>query len=187
MELELKKNTITKVYVIVDKLLTEEFSWELNVASMFQGYIDATNKTNYAVEEVKDISLIKPLFIENRINRGDIFLFTNAWTSAIPYIKHWSELYKIPVKLIGFWSRGCFINSDTEYRPLNDRVWRKSHEVANMKCLDNSLFLNESYLEQFQTEISRGRYADTLEICKFPLDYISLEFSLAKENSMDIS
>ena len=179
MERKLKEDMI-KVYVIVDMLLTEEYSWETNVTSLFQGYIDASDKTNYSIEEIKDISLIKNLFSTNQINKDDIFLFTNAWTTSIQYIKHWSELYKIPVKLIGFWSRGCFINSDAEFRPLNDRSWRKSHESTNMKCLDNSLFLNDWYLKQFQTEISRDRYLSTLEICKFPLDYLSLELSLIK-------
>lgn len=170
-----------KVYVIVDKLLTDEDSWETNMTSLLQGYVEAAEITNFQIEEVFELSTIKTYFTTKYISPSDTFIFTNAWSASVQYIKHWSELYKVPVTMMGFWSKGCFVNSDPEFRPLNDRAWRKSHESTNMKCLDKSFFLNDWYLQQFQSEISRGRYSDTLEICKFPLDYLSLELSLIKD------
>jgi hypothetical protein len=170
------------VYIVIDKLLTEEDSWETNLTSLLQGYVEASAISNFKIEEVHDTIKVKSLFETKTVKPKDIFIFTNAWTASIQYIKHWSESYKTPVTMLGFWSKGCFINSDPEFRPLNDRSWRKLHETTNMKCLDKSFFLNDWYKNQFQNEISRGTNSDKLQICKFPLDYLSLELSLIKDS-----
>jgi hypothetical protein len=170
-----------KIYVVVDKLLTAEDSWETNLTSLLQGYVEAADIKNVIIEEVSELSTIKTYFETRYITSKDTFIFTNAWSSIVPYIKHWSELYKVPAKLIGFWSKGCFVNSDTEFRPMNERTWRKMHENSNFRCLDKSFFLNSWYLKQFQEEIARDSFLEKMQICKFPLDYLSLELSLVKE------
>ena len=126
-----------KIFVIIDPLITDENSWESHLTSILLGYIESSNQeSKYLVQEVTDLSLVKQYFQTGYINVNDKFVFPNAWTSMTTYVKHWSENYQIPVNMIGFWSRGCYINQDSEYRPLNNRNWRKVYERASFRCLD---------------------------------------------------
>lgn len=170
-----------RVYVVVDKFLTEEDSWETHLTSLLAGYVDSSGLKDVIVEELTDLSTIKIYFETKYFNPSDVFVFTNSWTNMIPYIKHWSELYKTPVKMIGFWPRSCSINLDTEYRPLNDRNWRKVHERANFRCLEKSFFINEHFKEQFRIYVSKRVFPERLHVSSFPLDYLSLETSFVKD------
>lgn len=181
MELESKKFNMKKVYIVLDEFLTSEDSWETHFSSLLTGYIHSNGITDVIVEEVRDLSTIKIYFEIKQITSNDIFVFPNAWISAIPYIKHWSEVYKTPVKMIGMWERGCFINEDPVFRPENDRNWRKVHERANFRCLEKSFFINEYFKEQFRIYVSKFVFPERLHVCKFPLDYLSLETSLIKD------
>lgn len=178
---ELKKYSMKKVYIVIDKNHTEEDSWETHLSSLLLGYVDAANLQDVIIEEVSELSTIKTYFEIKYITSNDIFVFTNAWDSTISTIKHWSEIYKVPVKLIGFWHTGSFVKSSTEYRPNNDSLWRRKHEYVNMLCLDESLFIDDCYRDQFIDVITHGKYLQKLNICKFPLDYLSLEMSLIKD------
>ena len=170
-----------KIYVVIDKFLTEEDSWETHLPSLLAGYVASKGLKDVIVEEVNELSTIKTYFEIKYIEPTDVFVFPNSWTNMIPYIKHWSELYQVPVKMIGMWSRGCYINQDPVYRPLNDRNWRKVHERANFRCLDKSFFINEHFKEQFRIYVSKLVFPERLHTCKFPLDYLSLELSIAKD------
>lgn len=169
------------IYIVIDKLITDEEAWETHFASLLEGYIEAANLTDCKIEEIYDISVIKAKFKSREIKPIDTFIFPNSWTNYITYVKHWSELYKTPVRMLGFWPRGCFINTDSEYRPMNDRNWRKVHERANFRCLDKSFFLTPHFKEQFRIYVSKMVFPERLFVCKFPLDYLSLEISLTKD------
>ena len=165
------------VYVVVDRLINDPNDWELHLASMLHGYVEATNTQNVCIEEVEDLAGIKKLFSTGKITNEDIFVFPNAWIASVTYIKHWSEYYEIPVKMIGLWSRGCYINDDEKYRPLGDRNWRKVRERGNFRCLDKSFFVSEYHKEQFRIYISKHVFPERLHVSKFPLDYLDLELS----------
>jgi hypothetical protein len=170
-----------KVYVVIDDFLTEDGSWETHLPSILTGYIDSKNIENVVVEEFRNLSTIKTYFEMQYFNHDDVFVFPNSWTSMIPYIKHWSEVYKTPVRMIGMWERGCFINTDPVFRPLNDRNWRKVHERGNFRCLDKSFFVNDYFKEQFRIYVSKNVYPERLRVCRFPLDYLALETSFFKD------
>lgn len=165
------------VYVVVDRLVNDPDDWELHLASILHGYADATNTQDVCIEEVEDLAGIKKLFSTHKITAEDVFVFPNAWISAVPYIRHWSEIYNIPVKMIGLWSRGCHINNDDVYRPLGDRNWRKVRERGNFRCLDKSFFISEYHKEQFRIYVSKVVFPERLHVCKFPLDYLDIELS----------
>jgi hypothetical protein len=109
-------------------------------------------------------------------------VFPNAWSSMTVYVRHWSENYQVPVKMIGFWSRGCYLNLDSEYRPLNDRNWRKVHERASFRCLDKSFFVSEFHKEQFRIYVSKFVFPERLNVMPFPLEYLVLDMSLYKDS-----
>jgi hypothetical protein len=132
-----------RIYVVIDPLITDENSWESHLASLIHGYVESTEPNNYEVKQLTDLEYIKKDFQSGYITTDDLFIFPNAWSTMTTYIKHWSENYDIPVKMIGFWSRGCYINHDDEYRPMNDRNWRKVHERASFRCLDKSFFISK--------------------------------------------
>lgn len=172
---------MNRIYIVIDPLITDEHSWESYLASLIHGYIESMN-LNCEVKQVQDLSLIKESFQQGYITNEDLFIFPNAWTSMTTYIKHWSENYDTPVKMIGFWSRGCYINQDDEYRPMNDRNWGKVHERASFRCLDKSFFISEYHKEQFRIYVSKFVFPERLNIIKFPLDYLSLEMGEYQES-----
>jgi hypothetical protein len=170
-----------KVYVVVDKFLTDEDSWETHLTSLLAGYVESKGIKDVIVEEISELSTIKTYFEIKYIEPTDVFVFPDSWTNMIPYIKHWSEIYKIPVKMIGLWSRGCYINEDPVFRPIGDRNWRKVHERTNFRCMDKSFFINDYFKEQYRIYVSKLAFPERLHTCKFPLDYLSLELSIAKD------
>ena len=171
-----------RIYVIIDPLITDENSWEIHVASLLQGYVEANSLHNYEIEEIQDLKILKSYFQTSKITSQDKFIFPNAWTSMTTYCKHWSENYHIPVEMIGFWSRGCYINHDIEYRPLNDRNWRKVYERSSFRCLNKSFFISEYHKEQFRIYVSKFVFPERLNVMPFPLEYLSLEASLIKDS-----
>lgn len=172
-----------KIFVIIDPLITDENSWESHLTSILHGYIESSNQeSKYLVQEITDLSLVKQYFQTGYINTNDKFVFPNAWTSMTTYVKHWSENYQIPVNMIGFWSRGCYINQDSEYRPLNNRNWRKVYERASFRCLDKSFFISKFHKEQFRIYVSKFVFPERLNVMPFPLEYLTLEMALYKDS-----
>lgn len=163
------------IYIIVDKLISEPNSWETHLASLLQGYVEATNLQNCTIEEITDLSVVKKYFEDYKISNEDKFIFPNAWTNATVYIRHWAEVYKVSPEMIGFWSKGCYINDDYEFRPRGDRNWRKVFERSSFRCLDRSYFISEYFKEQFRIYVSKFVFPERLTIMPFPLDYLSLE------------
>jgi hypothetical protein len=166
------------IYVIIDPLITDENSWESHVASMLQGYVEAFGLENFQIKQFTDLQEIKNLFIQGVIKPVDKFIFPNAWSSMTNYVRHWSENYQTPVEMIGFWSRGCYLNQDSEYRPLNDRNWRKVYERSNFRCLNKSFFISEFHKEQFRIYVSKFVFPERLNVMPFPLEYLSLDLSV---------
>lgn len=171
-----------RIFVVIDPLITDENSWEMHLSSMLHGYVEASDMHDYQIEEVNDLAVLKTYFQTGYITVQDKFVFPNAWTSMTVYVKHWSENYNIPVEMIGLWSRGCYINQDPEYRPMNDRNWRKVHERASFRCLDRSYFISEYHKEQFRIYVSKFVFPERLNISAFPLDYLNMELLQYKDD-----
>lgn len=174
---------MTTIYVILDTLVIDDNSWECHVASILHGYIEACElETKYNVVTYTDLSTVQQLFKTKIIKKNDIFVFPNAWTASTVHIKNWSEQMSIPIKMIGYWSRGCYINNDLDYRPLRDRNWRKVFERASFRCLDKSFFINEYFKEQFRIYVSKNVFPERLHISQFPLEYLSLELDPIRQS-----
>lgn len=169
------------IYIVIDPIITNENSWEIHLSSILQGYIESIDLQGVAIEEIQNLSIIQSYFRNKQIKNGDKFIFPNSWTSMINYVKHWSELYKIDVEMIGFWSHGCYIGSDPEWRPHWDRNWRKVYERSHFRCLDKSYFINEYQKEQFRIYVSKRVFPDRLHITPFPLEYLNMELASYKE------
>ena len=169
------------VYVVIDPLVSKPDAWELHTASLLQGYVEVMQlDTQVSIQEIIDLYDIKLKFDSKLIHHNDVFLFPNAWTSSTIYVRNWAEQNSIAVKMIGFWSRGCYINDDTEFRPLGDRNWRKVFERASFRCLDKSIFISEYFKEQFRIYVSKNVFPERLRVASFPLDYLSLETDMIK-------
>jgi hypothetical protein len=163
------------VWVVVDKLSVEEDGWETHLSSIIQGYVDA-KYINARVEEITEdnIAKLEGHFRTKYITENDVFVFANSWTAMTIRIKHWSEVYNRPVKMIGFWSRGCYLNTDPLYRPKEDRNWRKVFERSSFRCLDKSFFIDDYHKEQFRIYVSKNVFPTRLNTCKFPMDYLTM-------------
>jgi hypothetical protein len=171
------------IYVVIDELISEPDAWETHLASILQGYIDSNDiQSEYQVVEIKELSDLKSKFESATISSQDIIVFPNAWTSFTLYAKHWSEIYKIPVKTLGCWSKGCYINTDPVFRPEGNRDWRKVFERASFRCLDKSFFISEYFKEQFRIYVSKIVFPDRLKVIPFPMDYLEIETAVLTNN-----
>jgi hypothetical protein len=168
------------IFVITDELLiTDRDSWETNTASLLCGYVEACN-LDYKIHTISNLNEIYKEFTNN-VKKNDIFLFTNAWSPIITYVKHWSELRSIKVKMLGMFHVGSYTDFDQNYTPLKDKKWRISHEHEVAKCLDKLYFISDVELGKFCTEI-KGIGTTHCKVIAFPLDYLDLELSSPKEN-----
>lgn len=164
------------VYVVVDPLIAKDDSWETHLASLLQGYIEAKGDEDCKVVEIVDIADIKALFESKSISNEDKFIFTNAWSSATRYVKHWAETNQVDVELVGFWTNGCYIDYDKEYKPTTEITWRKLYEKGSFDCLNKNFFISKFYADKFKSLQKVNE--DKLHIMPFPLDYLDLEMSL---------
>jgi hypothetical protein len=169
------------IFVIVDNLLLPDAeSWETHTSSMLHGYVDVSN-LSYAIHEISDLTILKEFFYSQTVKANDVILFTNAWSPAVQYIKHWAENTLTPVKMIGLWSVGTYTSNDKEYFDVKNNHWRKLHETLNAKCLDALYFITEDEKNKFRARVT-NKVDDKLGVITFPLDYLDLELASPKEN-----
>jgi hypothetical protein len=161
-----------KLYVIVDSLFSNESDWEWQILPLLQGYIDSMDIQNYEVLQVNSLQEVQSLFQNNAVSKLDTFICTNGWSPMVAYIRHLAEGIKIKPRIVSFWSNGCFNNTDSTFRPLNDRNWRKVYERAHHRCSDKSFFCSEYFKEQFRIYVAKRVFTDRLTVMPFPLDYL---------------
>lgn len=168
-----------KIIVVTDNLIADTEQWEIHLASVLQGYVESTNLQNIHIEQITDISILKNYFDTGQISANDTFIFTNAWSPNATYVKHWAEICKVEIKLIGFWTHEANINGQ---KPLHTQTWRKFSELASFRCLDKSYFISNYYKELVQPLVSKYIYAERVKVISYPLDYLSLEMSAYKDS-----
>lgn len=134
------------------------------------------NKTNdwKAVQ----VSMISRLFNDGKINKGDIFLFTDAWNFGIIALKYMSQLNNIPVKIYGYWHAGTWDDNDF-ITQVGMRDWVTGFEESLFKALDGSFVATyyHKYLIEYYHKINVDR--DNIYVVGFPMDWNS-EFNTYK-------
>lgn len=170
------------IYVVVDKIFTDEYSWECQVPALLQGYIDSTDIQGYQISQLCDAQEVKHIYQNRLVTKSDTFICTNGWSPLVSYIRHLAEVIKIKPRILSFWTNGCFNNTDEVFRPLNDRNWRKVYERGHHRCSDKSFFCSEFFKEQFRIYVAKRVFVDRLHVMPFPLDYLLGELEEFRES-----
>jgi hypothetical protein len=165
------------VYIVSDlNHIIDKDSWETHVSSTILGYLEVLTQdlqdSKYNVINITDVYSIELLIKSKVILSDDVFVFTNAWTTNIPLIKAWCEYYEISPKMYGFW------HQDAISAPSHTFPWRKSFNLSICKCLHGNFFICQNDLDAFKTSINKD--LKSLQVCKFPMDYLGLELAKMK-------
>ena len=87
------------------------------------------------------------LFTEGRVNKGDHFIFTDAWHPGIINLKYMSELLGIPVKIHALWHAGSYDPQDFLGRLIGNAGWVRHAEKSFFCAIDHNYFATDFHIE----------------------------------------
>jgi hypothetical protein len=180
-----------RIAVVIDRLISDyDMTWQDHVASMIHGYVDSHDlTTSYQIDEYDNVELLREEILNKKFSDGDKVIFTNAWAGQCIFVKHWAEIAKVRLNLIGMWSRFSSLNEDVEFKSrinhdnsskrgkYTKRGWRSFHEYSIHRTLTKSLFMKQEHLDIFSEYIARERQVKKLVRCNFPLEYLDIELT----------
>jgi len=81
---------------------------------------------------------IARLFMEDKVNDGDIFLFTDGWHPAVISLRQMINLSKKNVKMMGMFHAGAYDPADILGQTCRDNFLNV--ELGYLDCLDTAIF-----------------------------------------------
>lgn len=131
-------------------------------------FFDFSKTCDYKASQARKIS---QLFIDGKVNKNDIFFFTDAWNQTIHTLRYLSELNKIPVKACGIWHAGWYDKTDILGKTITNTDWVKPLELSMYNAYDINFFATGHHVDTFKSEhiVDKGRAI----LVGYPLDYIT--------------
>lgn len=141
----------------------EEFDMDVNIVTI-DGEEVPDNTTsgaflNFAATNVYKSSqavTVSKLFTEGKINKGDIFLVTDAWNFIITPIKYMSELLDIPVEIHSIWHAGAYDPSDILGLKMS-KPWPWSAEASWYFASDYNYYATDFHKDMFLNNLAIDR------------------------------
>ena len=93
------------------------------------------------------------LFTEGRVNKGDHFIFTDAWHPGIINLKYMSELLGIPVKIHALWHAGSYDPQDFLGRLIGNAGWVRYAEKSFFCAIDHNYFATDFHINMFDNNL----------------------------------
>lgn len=115
------------------------------------------------IYKAAQVEKISRLFCENKIEKGDYFLFTDAWHPGVINVKYMSELLNIPVHLGGFWHAGSYDSQDFLGRLIGNEPWVRHAEKSFFHCFDNNFFATDFHIQMFTDNLFGPWYDGEVE------------------------
>lgn len=91
---------------------------------------------------------IAAMFSDGRIQKGDKFLFTDAWNTAILQLKYMSSLLDVPVEVHSMWHAGSYDPWDFLGRKIKED-WVGDTERALFNASDYNYFATDFHIRLF--------------------------------------
>ena len=92
---------------------------------------------------------IAKLFNEQKIQKGDKFLFTDFWNPVIIMVKYMSELLDIPIEIHAIVHAGSYDPQDFLGRKIKDKRWSLSFERSLYHAIDYNYFATNFHMVMF--------------------------------------
>jgi len=105
------------------------------------------------VYKANQVEQIGRLFTEGKVNRGDHFIFTDAWHPGIINLKYMSELLGIPVVTHGLWHAGSYDPEDFLGRIIGAAPWVRHAEKSFFYSFNHNYFATEFHVKLFFDEL----------------------------------
>jgi hypothetical protein len=130
-------------------------------------FFDFAMTCDYKASQAKQIS---QLFIDKKVNSGDVFFFTDAWNQSIHTLRYISELTNIPVKACGIWHAGWYDKTDILGKTIQNTDWVKPLELSMFNAYDLNFFATGSHVDIFKKEHSVDKSKAIL--VGYPFDHL---------------
>lgn len=159
------------------KYLKKEFSKYFNVK-----YIDGTigsdkiekgkfldiNNTNiWKAEQVIEIA---NLFKEDKIKKGDRFIFMDGWHFGVTALKYMSQLNNIPIKIYCYWHAGTWDPNDfITQAGLKD--WASCNEAGWLLACDGHFVATKYHKNLIDSQFDVFNIRKKIHVVGFPMDW----------------
>jgi glycosyltransferase involved in cell wall biosynthesis len=101
----------------------------------------------YKATQVHQISR---LFVEDKIQDGDQFVFTDAWHPGVINIKYMSKLLGKDITLHGLWHAGSYDPNDFLGRLIGNEKWIRNAEASFFEAFDYNWVATYSHEKQIR-------------------------------------
>lgn len=116
--------------------------------------------------------IIIDLVRDNKVQKGDVFIFANAFNFLIPQLRYFVDEFQLGIKLIGFWSNSLAFKEAPIYSKFkaSEFKWEQKYERLLYEAYDVNCFFNESQADSFFKGRKRtGNY----RITGHPFEYLT--------------
>lgn len=131
------------------------------------------------IYKAAQVSEMGRLFVENKVNDGDYFLFTDAWHPGIINLKYMSELLGIKIKIGGLWHAGNYDPADFLGRLIGDAPWVRHAEKSFFYALDHNYFATSFHIDMFTENllenapvVLQSLHDKKIVLTGWPMDYM---------------
>ena len=114
---------------------------------------------NFAATNVyksSQAAAVSKLFTAGKVNKGDVFLVTDAWNFIITPIKYMSELLDIPVEIHSIWHAGAYDPTDILGMKMS-KPWPWSAEASWYFASDFNYYATNFHKEMFLNNLAIDR------------------------------
>jgi hypothetical protein len=207
------------IYIIDSRTIDLKYirNWQNNLQNILEDYIQQKSlkfevKTFYDVEPnllsiidnqpltFKDIveqqtsqtNRFVELFYNKKINKGDHFIFMDAWNPAIIQLRYLSTVYRTPIWIHGFWQMGSF--NKTSYLSFSKSLtWQRNIERGMVASISHNYYDSDLHFNQirslFKTLGARNLLLGTNRIqrCGPPMEHVrdyAKQFAGTKKRDM---
>jgi hypothetical protein len=94
------------------------------------------------------VHAISRLFLEDKINNGDKFLFTDAWHPGVINLKYMATLLNKQIEIHGLWHAGSYDPNDFLGRLIGDDKWIRNAEATFFASYDYNWVATSSHIHQ---------------------------------------
>jgi len=127
------------------------------------------------------IHTISQLFVQDKINDGDQFIFTDAWNVGILQLKYMSKLLNKNITIHGLWHAGAYDKNDFLGRLIGDEPWIENTELSLFNAIDYN-WVATKYHEQ----LINSKYGkQMLHLTGWPMGYSRNLFEPNQSNNRE--
>jgi len=130
-------------------------------------FLDANNTCKYKAQQVEKIA---DMFNEDKIKKGDMFLFADGWNFAITALKYMSQLNEISIKIFAFWHAGSWDLHD-RITQVGMREWAEYVECGWLTACDGHFVATEYHKNLIYKYFGGFVKKNKIHIVGFPMDW----------------